>query len=84
MILQFVPSNTSFFLTLLLVPIEFISHISKPISLGVRLFINLMAGHCLLKLIAGFSWVMLSLEGLFSILHIIPLSVLILLMGLEI
>lgn len=51
----FLPSNTAFFLALLLVPIEFISYIAKPISLGVRLFINLMAGHSLLKVIVGFS-----------------------------
>lgn len=51
----FLPANTTFFLALLLVPIEFISYIAKPISLGVRLFINLMAGHSLLKVIIGFS-----------------------------
>jgi F-type H+-transporting ATPase subunit a len=50
----FLPSNTTFFLALLLVPIEFISYVAKPISLGVRLFINLMAGHSLLKVIIGF------------------------------
>jgi len=51
----FLPANTTFLLALLLVPIEFISYIAKPISLGVRLFINLMAGHSLLKVIIGFS-----------------------------
>jgi ATP synthase subunit 6 len=50
----FLPANTTFFLAVLLVPIEFISYIAKPISLGVRLFINLMAGHSLLKVIIGF------------------------------
>ena len=34
-----------------IVPIELVSYIAKPISLGVRLFINLMAGHTLLKVI---------------------------------
>lgn len=51
----FLPANTTFFLALLLIPIEFISYIAKPISLGIRLFINLMAGHSLLKVIIGFS-----------------------------
>jgi len=51
----FLPSNTTFFLALLLVPIELISYIAKPISLGIRLFINLMAGHSLLKVIVGFA-----------------------------
>ena len=51
----FLPANTTFLLALLLVPIEFLSYIAKPISLGIRLFINLMAGHSLLKVIIGFS-----------------------------
>merc|ERR1712032_1585731 len=79
----FLPANTSFFLALLLVPIELISYIFKPISLGVRLFANLMAGHTLLKVIVGFSWSLLMLEDLLAVAHIIPLLVLVLLMGLE-
>ena len=49
MLSLFIPSNTSFGLALLLVPIELLSYIFKSISLGVRLFVNLMAGHTLLK-----------------------------------
>src|SRR5210317_1727525 len=55
MLSLFLPANTSFGLALLLVPIELLSYIFKPISLGVRLFANLMAGHTLLKVIVGFS-----------------------------
>lgn len=83
MLSLFIPANTSFNLALLLVPIEFVSYIFKPISLGVRLFANLMAGHTLLKVIVGFSWTMLLLENLLVFGHIFPLIVLILLMGLE-
>lgn len=79
----FLPSNTTFFLAILLVPIEFVSYISKPISLGVRLFINLMAGHSLLKVIVGFSWSMILLENIQTLGFIMPLLILILLMGLE-
>ena len=79
----FLPANTGFFLALLLVPIELISFIAKPISLGVRLFINLMAGHSLLKVIVGFSWNMLLVENLKGIVFIVPLLILVLLMGLE-
>jgi len=79
----FIPANTSFGLALLLVPIELISYIFRPISLGVRLFANLMAGHTLLKVIVGFSWSMLLLEDFLAIFHIIPLLILVLLMGLE-
>ena len=77
------PANTSFFLALLLVPIELISYIFKPISLGVRLFANLMAGHTLLKVIVGFSWSMLMLENFMSLMHLLPLLILVILMGLE-
>jgi F-type H+-transporting ATPase subunit a len=83
MLSLFIPANTSFGLALILVPIEFISYIAKPISLGARLCINLMAGHTLLKVIAGFAWSLLLLENLLSFVHIIPLLVLVILMGLE-
>jgi ATP synthase subunit 6 len=84
MLSLFIPSNTSIGLALLLVPIEFISYIFKPISLGVRLFANLMAGHTLLKVIIGFSWSLILLDNFYiSLTHIIPLFILILLFGLE-
>ena len=79
----FLPANTTFFLALLLVPIEFVSYIAKPISLGVRLFINLMAGHSLLKVIVGFAWSMSLMEGISALSFLIPLLILTLLMGLE-
>ena len=79
----FLPANTPFALALLLVPIEFVSYIIKPISLGARLFINLMAGHTLLKVIIGFSWSILLLEHLSSISLIVPMITLIDLFGLE-
>lgn len=83
MLSLFIPSNTSFGLALLLVPIELLSYIFKPISLGVRLFANLMAGHTLLKVIVGFAWSMLLLEDFLAFMHILPLLILVLLMGLE-
>lgn len=83
MLSLFLPANTSFGLALLLVPIELLSYIFKPISLGVRLFANLMAGHTLLKVIVGFSWSMLLLEDFLAVFHILPLLILVVLMGLE-
>ena len=83
MLSLFIPANTSVALAWLLIPIEFVSYIFKPISLGVRLFANLMAGHTLLKVIIGFSWSMLLLEDYLSLAHVIPLFVIILLFGLE-
>jgi F-type H+-transporting ATPase subunit a len=51
----FLPAGSSLVLAFLLVPIELVSYIFRPISLAVRLFANMMAGHTLLKVIAGFS-----------------------------
>jgi len=83
MVSLFLPPGTSLGLALLLVPIEFVSYMFKPISLGVRLFANMMAGHTLLKVIAGFAWSMMISGGLLFIAHLVPLLVLVLLVGLE-
>ena len=42
-----------------------------------------MAGHTLLKVIIGFAWSMLLLEDLLALMHLIPLFLLVILMGLE-
>jgi len=78
-----IPANSSFAMALILVPIEFISYLARPISLGVRLFINLMAGHTLLKVIVGFAWSMLLLENFISLIHLVPMIILVVLMFLE-
>jgi F-type H+-transporting ATPase subunit a len=50
----FVPPGVSVVLWPLMIPIEIISYLSRPISLAVRLFANLTAGHTMLKVFAGF------------------------------
>lgn len=50
----FVPKGVPSFLLPLIVVIEVISYLSRPISLSVRLFANMMAGHTMLKVFAGF------------------------------
>ncbi len=50
----FVPSGVPTVLLPLLVVIETISYFTRPISLSVRLFANMMAGHTMLKVFAGF------------------------------
>jgi len=79
----FLPGGTNILLGLLLVPIELISFFFKPISLSVRLFANLMAGHTLLKVIAGFAANLAKSSGLFFFAHFVPLFVLIAILGLE-
>ncbi len=50
----FVPEGVPLWLMPLIVPIELISYLIRPISLSVRLFANMMAGHTMLKVFAGF------------------------------
>lgn len=50
----FVPDGVPIWLMPLIVPIELISYLIRPISLSVRLFANMMAGHTMLKVFAGF------------------------------
>ena len=51
---NFFPSGTPIAIAPILVPIEIISFCSKPFSLTVRLTVNMMVGHIMLKVIAGF------------------------------
>ena len=62
----------------LLIPIEVISYLSRPISLSVRLFANMLAGHTLLKVFAGFVVSMPFFTG------VLPLTFIVALTGLEI
>ncbi len=50
----FFPSGAPIAFAPLIVPIEILSYFSKPVSLSVRLFANMVVGHVLLKIIAGF------------------------------
>lgn len=50
----FLPPGTPLLMAPLAVPIEVISYFSRPISLSVRLFANMLAGHTLMKVFAGF------------------------------
>lgn len=79
----FLPQGTPVLLAFLLVPVEFILYLFRPLSLAIRLFCNMMAGHTLLKIFAGFAWSLMSLSGIFFFFHYIPLITLIPLMGLE-
>ncbi len=73
----FVPPGVSWVMWPLLIPIEIISYLSRPISLSVRLFANMLAGHTLLKVFGGFVF-MLGVGG------VLPLAFVVALNGLEI
>ena len=74
----FIPSGVPVFLLPLIVVIEIISYLSRPVSLSVRLFANMMAGHTMLKVFGGFV-VSLGILGGW-----LPLSFSVALTGLEI
>ena len=74
----FVPSGVPMLLLPLIVIIEIISYLSRPVSLSVRLFANMMAGHTMMKVFGGFV-VSLGIIGGW-----LPLSFSVALTGLEI
>jgi F-type H+-transporting ATPase subunit a len=50
----FVPKGVPAVMLVLMVPIEILSYLTRPVSLSIRLFANMMAGHTMLKVFAGF------------------------------
>jgi F-type H+-transporting ATPase subunit a len=79
----FVPAGVPGYILPIVAPIEFISFMSRPISLSVRLFGNILAGHITLKVFTGFIVTMSSI-GFFGILgSALPLIMAIALTGLE-
>jgi len=79
----FLPGGAPLALAPLLIPIELVSYSFRVVSLALRLFANMMSGHCLLKILAGFAWTMLSAGGILSVLHLLPLIVIFAIVGLE-
>lgn len=79
----FLPKGVPLIIVPLLITIEIISYSIKVFTLSIRLFANMTSGHALLKIIAGFSWTMLSAGGLFAFFHLVPLALLLILIGLE-
>lgn len=69
----FVPSGVPWWLMPIITPIEIISFLSRPISLSVRLFANMLAGHMILKVFAGFVTGLIAAGGALTALAILPL-----------
>ena len=79
----FVPSGIPIYILPLIVFIEVLSFLSRPISHSVRLFANMLAGHITLKVFAGFI-IMLSALGIHGVAaSILPLSLVVALTALE-
>ena len=78
----FVPKDVNPALLLILVPIEVISFISRPISLSVRLFANMLAGHITLKVFGAFVTTLLG-AGAFAVIAPLPLAMTVILTAFE-
>jgi len=68
----------------LLVPLEVISFCTRPMSLSVRLFANMLAGHTMLKVMAGFVIALGGAGGLLSIASVAPMALIVAVTALEI
>ena len=78
----FVP-HAPWYLLILLVPIEVISFFTRPISLSVRLFANMLAGHTMLAVFGGFVVALGAAGGILSVLSVAPMLLIIAILLLE-
>ena len=78
-----VPAGCPLGLLPLLVLIEFISYLARNISLGLRLAANILSGHMLLHILAGFTYNIMTSGFIFFFLGLIPLAFIIAFSGLE-
>jgi F-type H+-transporting ATPase subunit a len=80
----FVPEGVPGWLLPLLVPIEIISYLSRPVSLSVRLFANMTAGHVMWEVFAGFMLLLTASLGVVgAVASILPLGLNVALVALE-
>lgn len=80
----FVPSGCPLALLPLLVLIEFISYLSRNVSLGLRLGANVLSGHMLLNILGGFTYNIMSKGFIYFFLGLAPLLFILAFSGLEI
>ena len=79
----FFPEGAPVWLAPIIIPVEVISYFSRVVSLSVRLFANMVAGHVMLKVFATFVVLLGSLGAVGPFVAILPLSVNIALVGFE-
>ncbi|MFN4023616.1 MAG: F0F1 ATP synthase subunit A [Hyphomonas sp.] len=72
----FAPSGAPWYIYIILTPIEIISFLARPLTLGLRLFANMLAGHIMLKLFAGFAVLLVGAGAVY-----IPIALLAFIMG---
>jgi len=80
---HFLPGGTPGWLIPFIIPIEILSFVFRVVSLAVRLFANMMAGHTLLAVLAGFGWTMATGSVMIALVSPAPVFVVFVLVGLE-
>ena len=80
--LKLIVPHAPWYLLILLIPIEVISFLTRPISLSVRLFANMLAGHTMLAVFGGFV-VALGSAGAWAPLAVAPMLLIVAIMLLE-
>ena len=80
----FFPEGAPLWLAPIIIPVEIVSYISRPISLSIRLFANMVAGHVMLKVFATFVVMLAGLGAVGPFLAIMPLAINVALVGFEV
>jgi ATP synthase subunit 6 len=79
----FVPNGVPVPMIPIVATLELLGYVIRPISLGVRLFANMFAGHTLLNIISFFTWNIMIYGGILGILAIFPIMLILALITLE-
>lgn len=79
----FIPAGTPLVLVPLLVLIELVSYLARAVSLGVRLFANIVAGHTLLKILSTYLFKLFTANIIVAVITLIPFAIFLALIGLE-
>lgn len=80
----FFPEGAPLWLAPIIIPVEIVSYLSRPVSLSIRLFANMVAGHVMLKVFATFIVLLGGLGAIGPLVAVLPLSVNIALVGFEV
>jgi F-type H+-transporting ATPase subunit a len=80
----FFPEGAPLWLAPIIIPVEIVSYLSRPISLSIRLFANMVAGHVMLKVFATFVVMLAGLGAVGPFISVMPLAINVALVGFEV
>lgn len=79
----FMPEGAPKVLAPLIIPIEIISYLSRPVSLSIRLFANMVAGHVMFEVFATFAVLLAGAGAIGTVAGIVPMALNVVLVGFE-